>query len=271
MADVAAVEFLKLAHLDLLAQMVKMDKMVLQVKTVTMVLMAQLLLLNPKLIGASNVLMLPLVPLVMLDLKALLVMLVLLVPLLMAVHVAHLALLVPPALLDKLEQTEMLVPLVNPVLSTMFPAQKAQLVPLVQMVNPDLLALLAQMDNLVNPVEKELPEMLVPMVPQETQVPMEKMVPMEKLELVENAHIVLPHVPLPVIKPFNNIFNYHLWKADLFSLKAWLPLVESTNNSSSFSFISLSSFYYLVIVSLLAIPKTDSTWVVMLVASLSSF
>lgn len=241
MADVAAVEFLKLAHLDLPAQMVKMDKMVPQVKMVTMVLMAQLLLLNPKLIGASNVLMPLLVPQVMLDLKVLPVMLVHLVLPLTVVHVVPLAQLVPPALLVKLVQMEKLVPLVLPVLSTMFPAQKAQLVPPVQMVNPDLLAPLAQMDNLVNPVEKELPEMLDPMVPQETQVPMEKMVPMEKLELAENVLTVLPHVPPPDIKPSNNNFNYHLWEADLL-LKAWLPLVESTNISSSLSFFPFPLF-----------------------------
>uniref|UniRef100_A0AC34FUP8 Nematode cuticle collagen N-terminal domain-containing protein n=1 Tax=Panagrolaimus sp. ES5 TaxID=591445 RepID=A0AC34FUP8_9BILA len=128
---------------------------------------------------------------------------------------------------DKLVQTEMLVPLVNPVLLMMFPAQKAQLVHQVQMVNPDLQDHPAQMDNPDKLEVKVLPVMLDPMVPQVTQVPMEKMALMVKLVPVVNAHTVLLLVLPQVIKPA--VLNYHLWEADLL-LKAWLPLVESKNS-----------------------------------------
>lgn len=86
-ADAADVVSQKLAHQVHLAQMEMMVKMVLQVKPETTVKMAQLLLLNLKLIGASNVLMLKLVHPALLVLKVHPVMLALQVKMLMVVLV----------------------------------------------------------------------------------------------------------------------------------------------------------------------------------------
>jgi hypothetical protein len=230
----------KLAHLVLPAQMVPMVKMVLPVKLVTTDKMAQLLLLNLKSIGASNVLNLQLVLLVIQDLKVHPVMLVPQVPLLTVVHadpLAHLDLLDLPDKQEPQEMQELQAPLE---LLTTFLAPKDPLDPQAQMDNPDLLDPLVPMDNPVNLEVKAHPEMLDPMEPQETQVEMEKMAQMEKLVLVAHAITALPHVLPPDIKPFNN----HLWEADLL-LKAWLPLVESTKSLSSFFLFFL---LYLVIV-----------------------
>lgn len=125
-----------------------------------------------------------------------------------------------------------------PVPSKMFPAQKAQLVHQVQMVNPDLLAHLAQMDN---PVKLDLmvhQVMLVQMVPQVLPVETEMPELMVKLVQEENVHTVPHHVPLPVIKPF----NYHHMEADVL-VKAWLPLVESTTSLFSLFYIMVIAFF----------------------------
>lgn len=222
--DVVDVVYHKLAHPAHQDLMEAMVKMVLQVKLDLMDKMVQLPLLNPKLIGASNALMLQLVLLVTQDLKALPVMLVLLVLLLMvvlAVLPVHPALL---DLLDKLDQTEMLVPLVLLVLLMMFPAQKDLLVHQDPMDNLALLDLLDPMDNPDKPEVMDHPVMLEVTVPQVNQEQTVMQALMVNLALVVNAHTVLHHVPLQVIKP-----NNHLKDADVL-LKAWFPIVESAKS-----------------------------------------
>jgi hypothetical protein len=202
--DVAVVEFLLLAPLVHLAQMVCLEMMEPLDNVVMLVVMAQLLLHNHNVIGASIAPQDLQVVLVMLAVKVPTEMLDNLVVLLMVEPVAPQApldLLDPVVnleILDKLEAPDKLVPF------EMFPAHKdppAQLVPLDNPVNLDLLETLDKLDILEM---LDHPEMLDKLVPQANQVPMETMAQMENLGLVENVHIVPHHVPHPVIKQYED-------------------------------------------------------------------
>lgn len=235
--DVVVVEFLLLAHLVLLAQMVCPVMMVLLDNLAMLAVMDLLLLLNHNAIGVSTALPDLLVVLVMLVVKVLLVTLDNLVVLLMVVLAVLPA---QPDLLDPVDNQETQDLLVNPaplVKFEMSPVQwdlLAQLVPLdnpdnlVLLVNLDMLELLDKLDNL---------EMLDKLVPPANLVPMEIMAQMENLEPVENVHIVLPHVPHPVIKRFEEVSR-------LYRFQSWSLISFKTFPLPSFFF-----FFYSFILS----------------------
>jgi len=209
-ADVAAVEQAPVDLPALLDQMVCPVKMELLDKLVITAKMDPLLLPNLNAIGAS------IAP------QDLQVVLVMLAERDLPAELDNPAVLPMADVVDPLAQLDLLDPVVNldtpdkletmapPVPYGTFPAQWDHLAQLVHLDNPvnleelvamDILAPLDNLDNL---------EMLVQLVPPANLAPMEIMAQMEKLDPAENALIVLPHVPHPVIKDENYGLYYSL-------------------------------------------------------------